>query len=187
MFLDQKPLKNLLLQLVAGWLTFPDKIPGLQPKKVEWGEAQEKAYQTIKSYLTSEPILRLPDPAKTYFLRTDASNNGIGAVLMQRHDVKLFPVCYAIKKLSSAERTYSAIERECLAIVWGIKRFHLYLYNVPFVLHTDHDPLKYMDCARYTSARLMRWAMFLQSYNFIVEAIKGSENVGADYVSRVEE
>jgi len=82
-----------------------------QPNKVEWGEAQEKAYQTIKSYLTSEPILRLPDPAKTYFLRTGASNNGIGAVLMQRRDEKLFPVCSAIKKLSSAVRN-SVYNRE---------------------------------------------------------------------------
>ena len=158
-----------------------------QPNKVEWSEAQEKAYQTIKSYLTSEPILRLPDPAKTYFLRTDASNNGIGAVLMQRHDEKLFPVCYASKKLSSAERNYSTIEKECLAIVWGIKRFHLYLYGVPFVLQTDYEPLKYMDSVKYTNARLMRWAMFLQSYNFKVEAIQGSENVGTGYLSRVEE
>ena len=101
-----------------------------QPNKVEWGEAQEKAYQTIKSYLTSEPILRLPDPAKTYFLRTDASNNGIGAVLMQTHDEKLFPVCYASKKLSSAERNYSTIEKECLAIVLGIKKSHVYVYGV---------------------------------------------------------
>ena len=122
-----------------------------QPNKVEWGEAQEKAYQTIKLYLTSEPILRLPDPAKTYFLRTDASNNGIGAVLMQRHDEKLFPVCYASKKLSSAERNYSTIEKECLTIVWGIKRFHLYFYGVPFVLQTDHEPLKCMDSAKYTN------------------------------------
>ena len=89
-----------------------------QPNTVEWGEAQEKAYQTIKLYLTSEPILRLPDPAKTYFLRTDASNSGIGAVLMQKHDEKLFPVCYASKKLTSAERNYSTIEKECLVIVW---------------------------------------------------------------------
>ena len=131
-----------------------------QPNKVEWSEAQEKAYQTIKSYLTCEPILRLSDPAKTYFLRTDASNNGIGAVLMQRHGEKLFPVCYASKKLSSAERNYSTIEEEGLAIVWGIKRFHLYLYGVPFVLQTDHEPLKYMDSAKYANARLMRWAMY---------------------------
>ena len=131
-----------------------------QPNKVEWSEAQEKAYQTIKSYLTREPFLRLPDPAKTYFLRTDASNNGIGAVLMQRHGEKLFPVCYASKKLSSAERNYSTIENEGLAIVWGIKRFHLYLYGVPFVLQTNHEPLKYMDSAKHTNARLMRWAMY---------------------------
>ena len=158
-----------------------------QPNKVEWGEAQEKAYQNIKALLTKEPILRLPDPEKTNFLRTDASDSGIGAVLMQEHDGKLFPVCYGSKKLSSAERNYSAIEKECLAIVWGFKRFHLYLYGVPFVLQTDHEPLKYMNSAKFANGRLMRWAMFLQSYNFRVDAIKGSENVGADYLSRVEE
>ena len=111
-----------------------------QPTRVEWGQAQEKAYQTIKFHLTNEPILRLPDPVKTYYLQTDASNTGIGAVLMQKHDEKLFPVCYASKKLSSAERNYSTIEKECLAVVWGIKRFHLYSHGVPFVLQTDHEP-----------------------------------------------
>ena len=159
-----------------------------QPNKVEWGEAQEKAYQSIKALLTKEPVLRLPDSRKVYFLQTDASDSGIGAVLMQmKHDGKLFPVCYASKKLSSAERNYSTIEKECLAIVWGFKRFHLYLYGVPFVLQTDHEPLKYMNSAKFANGRLMRWAMFLQSYNSRVEAIKGSENVGADYLSRVEE
>ena len=158
-----------------------------QPNKVEWGEAQEKAYQSIKALLTKEPILRLPDPGETNFLRTDASDSGIGAVLMQEHDGKLFPVCYGSKKLSSAERNYSTIEKECLAIVWGFKRFHLYLYGVPFVLQTDHEPLKYMNSAKFANGRLILWAMFLLSYNFRVEAIKGSENVGADYLNRVEE
>ena len=129
----------------------------------------------------------MPDLEKTYFLRTDASDSGIGAILMQEHDGKLFPVCYGSKKLSSAERNYSTIEKECLAVVWGFKRFHLYLYGVPFVLQTDHEPLKYMNSAKFANGRLMRWAMFLQSYNFRVEATKGSENVGADYLSRVEE
>ena len=86
-----------------------------------------------------------------------------------------------------AQLLYNREGVQCLAIVWGIKRFHLYLYGVPFVLQTDHEPLKYMDSAKYTNTRLMRWAMFLQSYNFKVEAIKGSENVEADYLSRVEE
>ena len=138
-----------------------------QRNKVEWGETQEKAYQSIKALLTKEPVLRLPDPGKTYFLQTDASDTGIGAVLMQKHDGKLFPVCFASisKKLSSAERNYSTIEKGCLANVWGFKRFHLYLYGVPFVLQTDHKPLKYMymNSARFANGRLMRWAMFLQS------------------------
>ena len=158
-----------------------------QPNKVQWGETQEKAYQSIKALLTMEPVLRLPDPGKTYFLQTDASDSGICAVLIQKHDGKLFPVCYASKKLSSAERNYSTIEKECLAIVWRFKRFHLYLYRVPFVLQTDHEPLKYMNSENFAIGRLMRWAMFLQSYNFRVEAIKGSEYVGADYLGRVQE
>ena len=130
-----------------------------QLNKVEWGEAQEKAYQSIKALLTKETVLQLPDPGKTYL--SDVSDSGIGAVLMQEHDGKLFPVCYGSKKLSSAERNYLTIEKECLAIVWGFKRFHLYLYGVPFVLQTDHDSLKYMNSAKFANGSLMRWAMFL--------------------------
>ena len=144
-------------------------------------------FRAIKIILTSDPDLHLPDPEKTFVLRTDASDYGIGAVLMQEHEGKLFPICYASRKLSDAERNYSTIKKECLAVVWGIKRFHMYLYGVRFVLQTDHEPLKYMNSAKFTNNRLMRWAMFLQSYNMKVEAIKGSENVGADYLSRVTE
>ena len=158
-----------------------------QPSKVEWGDAQEKAYQTIKNLLTNDPILHLPDPEKTFVLRTDASDFGIGAVLMQEHGGKLFPICYASKKLSNAELNYSTIEKECLALLWGIKRFHMYLYGVRFVLQTDYEPLKYMSSAKFTNNRLMQWAMFLQNYNMKVEGIKGSDSVGADYLSRVVE
>ena len=65
----------------------------------------------IKIILTSDPVLRLPDPEKTFVLRTDASDYGIGAVLMQEHEGKLFPICYASRKLSDAERNYSTIEK----------------------------------------------------------------------------
>ena len=131
--------------------------------------------------------MHLPDPEKKFVLRTDASDYGIGAVLMQEHGGKLFPICYASKKLSNTECKYSTIKKECLALVWGIKGFHMYLYGVHFVLQMDHEPLKYMSSAKFTNNCLMWWAMFLQSYNMQVEAIKGSDNVGADYLSRVVE
>ena len=68
--------------------------------------------------------------------------------------------------------TILMIEKECLAVVWDIKRFHLHLYGVHFVLQTNHEPLKHMNNAKFANGRLMRWAMFLQSYTFRVEAIK---------------
>ena len=67
--------------------------------------------EAIKIILTSDPVLRLPDPEKTFVLRTDALDYGIGAVLMQEHEGKLFPICYASRKLSDAEHNYSTIEK----------------------------------------------------------------------------
>ena len=123
---------------------------------MEWDDAQEKAHQTLKNLFTNDPILHLPDPEKTFVLRTDALDYGIGAVLMQEHVGKLFPICYASKKLSNAELNYSTIKKECLVLVWGIKRFHMHLYGVRFVLQMDHEPLKYMSSAKFTNNCLMR-------------------------------
>ena len=156
-----------------------------QPNKVSWEQPQEKAFVTLKRELASEPILHLPDSAKPFVLRTDASDVGIGAVLMQDHDGKLFPVSYASRKLSPRECKYSTIERECLAIVWAIQKFRVYLYGREFVLQTDHQPLIYLNRAKFLNDRIVRRAMFLQSYAMRIESIKGSENVGADYLSRV--
>ena len=155
-----------------------------QPNAVKWEEPQERASQTVRILLTRRPILRLPDPKRTFILRTDASNGGVAAVLMQVQDGKPYPVSYGSKKLTAAERNYSTIEKECLAIVWGVKKFELYLQGVPFVLQTDHQPLNYLNFAKFINSRVMRWAMYLQNFNIKLECIKGSENVGADYMNR---
>ena len=97
----------------------------------------------------------------------------------------MFPTCYASKNLSDAELNYSTTGKECLAVVWGIKRFHMHLYGVRFVLQTDHEPLKYMNSAKFTNNRLMRWAIFLQSYNMEVQAIKGSDQTTSEHVTLV--
>ena len=67
-----------------------------------------------------------------------------------------------------------------------VKKFAKYLYGKEFILHTDHKPLSYLHKSKLESGRIMRWALFLQNYRFKIEAIKGSENVGADYLSRIE-
>lgn len=89
------------------------------------------------------------------------------------------------KKLSLAERDYSVIERECLAIVWAVGKLYGYLYGKPFVLQTDHRPLTFLDKARLSNARVMRWSLALQPFRFRAESIKGNDNVGADYLSRL--
>ena len=155
-----------------------------QPNQVRLEEPQERAFQTVPNLLCIKPILRLPDPLKTYTQSTDASNEGIGAVLMQEHDGKLHPVSYASKNLSSTEKNYSTVEKECLAIVWGVKKFGLYLQGIPFVLQTDHMPLNYLGSAKFNNSRKMRWALFLQNFDMRLKPVKGSDNVGADYMSR---
>ena len=88
-----------------------------KPNKVEWGHTQERSYQKLKGAITSRPILQLPDHTRQFVWRTDASEVGIGAIIMQRFGDRLFPVTYISKKLSDRERRFSTIERECLALV----------------------------------------------------------------------
>ena len=80
-----------------------------QPNKIRWGQAQEKAFSSLQDCLLKRPILKLPDHSKPFILRTDASNCGLGAALMQQHYKRLYPVAYASKKLASAETNYSAL------------------------------------------------------------------------------
>ncbi|XP_071491677.1 uncharacterized protein [Diadema antillarum] len=155
-----------------------------QPEKVRWGEVQEHAFQTLQDRLCKYPILRLPNRDEEYVVRTDASDIGIGAVLMQKQDSDLFPVSYASRKLLDRERKYAIVERECLALAWAVKKFSYYLYGRKFTYQTDHYPLAYLSKAQHKNARVLRWALALQAYDYRVQVIKGSENVGADYLSR---
>ena len=155
------------------------------PNRVVWEKFHQQAFDKLKSALSCQPILRLIDLDKEFILQTDASENGLGAVLIQMCDDERNPVAYASRKLSVAEINYSVIERECLAIVWAFKKFYQYLYGKHFRVETDHQPLKYMQSAKQLNSRVMRWAMYLQEFDFTVTSIKGSDNVGADCLSRL--
>jgi hypothetical protein len=151
---------------------------------VEWGLKQEAAFDEVKRILSSEPILKLPDLSKEFILQTDASNIGIGACLMQEYDGIRHPVRYASKKLLAREQNYSVGEREALAIVWAVSKFHQFLYGQHFILESDHRPLEYISSTHSSNPKVMRWSLALQPYRYTVRYIRGSDNIIADYLSR---
>nr|GFN95213.1 reverse transcriptase [Plakobranchus ocellatus] len=122
---------------------------------------------------------------ETFIVRSDASDFGLGAVLLQDREGILMPCRYASRKLLSRECRYSAIEREALALVFAVTQFQRYLIFKHFVLQTDRKPLSYLRTGSPKNARLMRWALALQEFSFQVVHIPGSENVHADVLSRL--
>ena len=130
-------------------------------------------------------ILRLPDVNQPFILQTNASHLGVGAVLLQQDTAgEKRPIAFASRKLLPRESRYSTIERECLAITWGVKKYQEYLYGTEFILETDHQPLQYLRQAKFHNGRVMRWALALQPHRFLLRAIRGRDNVGADCLSR---
>ena len=105
-------------------------------------------------------------------------------VLMQENEGKLYRVGLSSKKLSLAEAKYPNIKKECLAVVWGIWRFKLYLAGKRFTLQTDHKPLKYLKNAAYQNDGVFRWSMGVQEYSFHMEDMPGNQNIGAGFWSR---
>ena len=155
-----------------------------ESNKVHWDKPQQRAFDSLKKALTVQPILKMADLSKPFTLQVDASNEGLGAVFCKTNKVRS-PVAYASRKLKPSEKSYTVIEKECLALVWAVQKFHRYLYGTAFTVETDHQPLSYLNKAKLTNSRLMRWALALQPYRFHIVAIRGAENVGADYLSRV--
>ena len=148
-----------------------------------WSDTLQAHFTTLKTALSSPPVLKLPDLNLTFVLRTDASGAGLGAVLLQYHEDLPFPVAYASRKLLDREKRYSTIERECLAIIFGIHRFDYYLQGKEFILEVDHKPLIFLAKSR-SNNRLLRWSLNLQSYRYRLVHVPGTDNIGADFLSR---
>ena len=156
------------------------------PAKVKWSEKCEVALKKIQEILSSHPVILLPDFTKDFVIRTDASSTGLGAVLLQEGEDKLLhPVMYASRKLLDRETRYATVERECLAVVWAIDKFHRYIFGRHFFLETDHRPLTFLANSRSQNQRLMRWALALQDYSFSIIPIAGVTNHEADVLSRL--
>ena len=155
-----------------------------RPEKVMWGEECQASLSRIQELISSRPALIVPDIDDLFFVQTDASGSGLGCVLLQRRDGDLRPCRFHSRKLYPRETRYAVIEREALAIVWGLQKLARFLLGTEFVLQTDHAPLTCIAEGRTQNARLTRWALILQQFNFKIEYIKGVRNNVADYLSR---
>ena len=150
-----------------------------------WGDEQQKSFDQLKSLLASADVLGYYDVEAETQVIADASPVGLGAVLVQRYNDEYRVICYASRSLSDVERRYSQTEKEALALVWACERFHSYLYGTKFKLLTDHKPLEFIYSPRSKpSARIERWVLRLQPYDYIVCHIPGKQNI-ADSLSRL--
>jgi hypothetical protein len=125
-----------------------------------------------------------PDFSLTFVLQTDASDRGLGAVLLQEKDGEYHPVVYLGIKLLPREQNFATVEKECYAIVWSVQRLQKYLYGREFIIETDHRALQWLKTMRSQNPRLLRWSLVLQEYTYVVQHIQGKNSKMADFLSR---
>nr|GEW52195.1 reverse transcriptase domain-containing protein [Tanacetum cinerariifolium] len=169
-FLDPRPMTHLL-EKNAPFVFSDDCV---------------QAFQTLKEKLTEAPILIDPNWDQPFELMYDASDFAVGAVLGQRIEKHFRPIHYASKTMTEAESNYTTIEKEMLAVVYAFEKFHSYLIKNKSIVYTDHSALKYIFAKKDAKARLLRWILLLQDFDFKVVNTKGAKNNAADHLSGLE-
>lgn len=156
--------------------------------KFEWKEEQEFAFNEIKKFLTSSPCLGFPRDDE-FVLHCDASGFAVGSSLMQRKSKdsrELVVIGYFSKALSDSQRKWAPTQAELFAIISSLRFFKHIIYGNHCKIFSDHKPLAYLLKHNVTHDTLTRWIVELQSYDVSIEYLKGSANVVADALSRVE-
>ena len=158
-------------------------------EKITWLKEHEDALNELKSRITSKPILQIFDPDRETFLQTDASSHAIGAVLSQRDpaDGQIKPVSYFSEKLSPRKKTLSSYDLELIALERSLKFYRKYLFLKKFKVFTDHKNLVYgriTEAATLNTSRLARITDVLNTFDFEIEHVKGTNNAVADMLSR---
>ena len=178
-------------------------IPNLQPMCAplhsltkdsvpwHWSTTSNNIYQNLKQILSSKDTLVHYNEDLPLVLVTDASNQGVGAVLLHTlHNGTERPVAYASRTFNDREKQYSVLDKEALAIIFGVTKFYQYVYGRNFTLRTDHKPLERIlgakrEIPKMAANRLQRWALTLCAFDYDIQYVKGKENILADPLSRL--
>ena len=154
---------------------------------VEWNDECHEAFNRLKQLCSQTPILAYANYKKPFKLHTDASENGLGAVLYQRQDNGTdHVIAYASCTLSKSEKNYDAHKLEFLALKWSVtERFHEYLYGGEFEVYMDNNPLTCILTTAKLDVTGQRWVASLANYNFKIFYRSGKLNVEADALSRI--
>jgi len=158
----------------------------LMKKGIEfvWTDECQTAFETLKSRLTSAPILALPTDEGTYTLDTDASDYGLGAVLSQKQDGVERVIAYASRTMTKSERHYETTRKELLAVIFGLKQFRQYLLGRHFVIRTDHAALSWLRKTPEPMPQLARWLTLIEQFDYEVVHRHGKQHANADGLSR---
>lgn len=157
----------------------------------DWSASHSLAVKEIKAALVSTQNLTHYDPSQPLTLACDASSTGIGATIFHTFaDGSEIPIAHASRKLTKAERNYAQIQREALAIIFGVQKYRQYLLGRQFTLLTDHKPLTTIfnptkGIPETTNSRLQRWALILSAYNFEICYKPTDAHGNADALSRL--
>lgn len=153
--------------------------------KYEFTKVHLDAFEILKSKLVAQPILSIYSPFAETELHCDASSIGFGAILLQRQDDNKFhPIFFFSKRTSEAESKYHSYELECLAVVYALKRFHIYLQGIRFKIITDCDSFRLTLAKRDIIPRIMRWCLLLQNYDYSIEHRSNTRMRHVDALSR---
>ncbi|GJR06063.1 reverse transcriptase domain-containing protein [Tanacetum coccineum] len=154
----------------------------VDPSKIEAGEEQELAFQTLKDKLCNAPVLALPDGPEDFVVYCDASGIGLGCVLMQRGKV----IAYASRQLKIHEKNYTTHDLELGVVVFALKIWRHYLYRTKSVIYTDHKSLQHIFSQKELNMRQRRWIELFSDYDCEIRYHPGKANVVVDALSRKE-
>ena len=183
-----KPLFDLLKGGKRKGKQLKIKLSSRKLHETDWTREQDRAFEDLKDLLVGSVALAHPDFTRPFMLSTDASLDGLGAVLsqIQEGDTRARPIAFASKSLSQSQKNYPAHRLEFLALKWSVcDKFSHWLKGHKFTVWTDNNPLTHILTKPKLDCCEQRWVAKLASYEFDIKYVPGRQNIVADALSRI--